>query len=386
MKKNIIILLMLVSVAAYSQINTRMITDSDLQIKENTILYYLPRVTLNVEVVVETEYVVPGPFNKYSETYLSIKQVPTETTVFSEINDINITDISEPDPDACFLVTSKKNDFNIALNNLGIISAYRDFSPIADVKYEETKKNDFKFLNNDIFFTDYSVERNFIGRTDTTYKVIEIDSVFHKIPVYNEVSISKSLEQKAEEAANFIIKIRKERFKLQSAQFDTEYPPADVDKLIKELDELENQYLELFIGKKIKIKNLFSFNYTPRKNNKNEEVIMFHLSNQLGILDNPSPDSKPVKLIIRNLKTTDAIENFYNKQEEIKDKNKGLYYRIPCHSDVSVEYEKLVYATKRVIVPQYGYLNYLPSKMFKNKKLKIIFDEKLGSLKTITNE
>ncbi|MDR2010698.1 MAG: DUF4831 family protein [Bacteroidales bacterium] len=389
MKKNIIItILFLTGITAlgYAQINTNIISDPNLQVKENSVMYYLPRVVLNVEVDVETEYVIPGPYNKFAETYLTIKQAPGERVVTSEISNIKITELTEPDPDACFIVNDKKNAYNISLNNLGVISGYRDFSPTTDVKYDYVQKNNFQYIKNDILFTDYSVKRNFTGRTDTTYKVIEVDSVFHKIPVYNEVITSKDFEQKAEEAANFIIKIRKRRFKLQSAQFETEYPPSDVDKLIKELDELEKQYLELFIGKRIKVKNTFSFNYTPQKKDKNETIVMFHLSNELGILDNPSPDSEPVKLIIENSGTTNEIENFYRRQKSINDKEKGLCYRIPGHADASVEYENMTYATKHVIIPQYGYINYLPAKMFQNKNLKIIFDEKYGSLKTISNE
>ena len=34
-------------------------------------------------------------------------------------------------------------------------------------------------------------------------------------------------------------------------------------------------------------------------------------------------------------------------------------------------------------IPQCGYLGHLPAEIFKNKKLKVAFDEKYGSIKAI---
>jgi hypothetical protein len=81
-------------------------------------------------------------------------------------------------------------------------------------------------------------------------------------------------------------------------------------------------------------------------------------------------------------------DRFYNRQTELKDKDKtkGLYYRIPGYGTATITFLDHVYAEQIFLIPQYGYINYLPAKMFKNKNLKILFDENSGFVKTITNE
>lgn len=386
MKKIIIsIIVIIIGIDCFSQLTVYPVMNDEKQIKENTIFYFLPRKVMSVVTEVETEYVIPGPYHSYAEKYLSIKDVPTERSAKSEIVNVEFFEYTEPDPDACFFVVGKKENLNISFSNIGVISGYNSNFETEDMFYDVTHKNDLKYLKNDVYFTDYSVKRNFTGIMDTTYKVIQIDSVFQKIPVYNEVMTSKDHEQKAEEAANYIIKIRKRRFKLQSAQFETEYPPENVDVLIKELDELEQQYLELFIGKKIPVKNTYTFNYIPVNEKKNDEVVMFYLSDELGILESKHEGADPVYLRVENVEITTEIKNFYNKQDKLNDKEKGFYYRIPGHANLSVIYKDLIYSQKHGIIPQHGILNYLPSSMFKNKNLQIIFDENLGSIKSIKN-
>jgi hypothetical protein len=388
MKK--ITVLFLVAFAAlhaeiFAQINVRPVNDNNLEIKENAILYFLPKTSLFVEIDIETEYTMPGPFAAYAEKYLSIKNASNTKKINTNISNIEFYEQVEPDPDACFLIMSKANDFSLSYNNIGVISGFNVSTEPKEVSYNNCFENDFKYLKENIHFTDYSVKRNFTGRMDTTYKVIQVDSIFQKIPVYNETITSKNFEQKAEEAANYIIKIRKRRFKLQSAQFETEHPPSDVPTLIKELDNLEKQYLELFTGKKISIKNTYVYHYNPNKNLKEDKILMFHLSNELGILENPSENSQPVYLAINKIDLTNEIELLYDRRSGTSEKTKGLYYRIPGHANISVVYEDMVYSQKHIIVPQYGMINYLPSSMFKNKKLQIIFDEKYGSIKSIKN-
>ena len=108
---NTVCLLFLLYSTHNAQINVVPVTDSELQIKENSLLYSLPRVTININVIVETEYYFPGPYQKYADKYLTIKNTKKEASVKSEIKEIEISTLTEPDPNATYLVFLKNKNF-----------------------------------------------------------------------------------------------------------------------------------------------------------------------------------------------------------------------------------------------------------------------------------
>ncbi len=391
MKKLIVVFgFVFVSLFTIGQINVIPVTDTSLQIKKNAIVYFLPQKIISVNVEVETKTFVPGPFCDYAEKYLLIENASVRGYTISDITKVEFGEHSFVDPNAGFFVFNNK--CNIQFDDRGVIASYNGYQ---SQKKMRLKDNEFNYQNipeyvnsRELMFTDYSVKRNFTGITDTTYKVIQLDSVFQKIPVYNTVITSKDYEQKAEEAANFIIKIRKRRFKLQAAQFETEKPPKNVDLLIQKLYELEKQYLELFIGKEIIVKNSFKSIYKPQTNKTDDKKVLFYLSDETGISDEKTADSEPVYLIAHNCGRMSQLNEFYNRQQDLKEKekSKGLYYIIPGHGAFSVEFAGYTYAREGYIVPQYGCLNNLPAKMFKNKHLKILFNVENGSIERISNE
>lgn len=59
---------------------------------------------------------------------------------------------------------------------------------------------------------------------------------------------------------------------------------------------------------------------------------------------------------------------------------------MPGNATIKVKVENVDYYKANVVVPQFGQIEYLPIKMFKNKKLKIIFNENYGSIQSIGNE
>ncbi len=375
---------------AFGQINVVPITDTTLQLKNNAIVYFLPQKIISVKIDVETKRFVPGPYCKYAEKYLMIDDVPLSEYTQSNIIGVEFNDHSFADPNAGFFILKNKAD--LQFDKRGVLATYNGSKARKRLCLDENEynyQNIPEFINDDeVVFSDFSVKRNFTGITDTTYKVIELDSAFQKIPVYNTVITSKDFEQKAEEAANYIIKIRKRRFKLQSGQFETEKPPKNVEFMVKELYELEQQYLELFIGKEMLVKNSFYAVYKPKTDKVDDKNVLFYLSDENGISTEATVDSEPVYLIAHNCGRTNQLEDFYSRQTELseKEKTRGIYYRVPGHGAFSVEFDGHKYAREGFIIPQYGYLNNLPAKMFKNKHLKILFDVENGSIERIINE
>ena len=79
-----VVLAMFVMLYCCAQINVFPLTEQNIKIKKNSCIYYLPQTTLEIRVKLTKETLTPGPFYKYAEKYLCIKNVPS--TVTSDIN------------------------------------------------------------------------------------------------------------------------------------------------------------------------------------------------------------------------------------------------------------------------------------------------------------
>ncbi|MEJ5267662.1 MAG: DUF4831 family protein, partial [Bacteroidales bacterium] len=285
---------------SFGQINSFKINDPNKTIKDNILIYYLPRVVFDVIITVETEYFIPGPFASFAEKYLSIRNVNTETRTSSEITGVEVSPIYHADESACFGIIPGKNKINLVFTNDGVIKSINTCSKGKDFEFNNNFTITPNYVNPFNPFTNLSVNRNFTDITDTTYQVIQVDSVFQKIPVFNKRITSKSLEQKAEEAANFILLIRNRKFNQISGFFEIETPSVDLPFMVSEMDKLEKEFLELFIGKTIKVENKFRIFFNTTTNGPLERKILFHLSNEFGIQNNTDADyaAQPVELIL----------------------------------------------------------------------------------------
>lgn len=371
------------ALCTFAQIKVFPMSDTEVLIKKNAFMYYLPQTTLEIKIKVTTETLVPGPYSKYAEKYLCIKNVATSSVSDVKIENIDINEIAQPDPNACFMVVCDR-EANLNYNSRGVIVGYNCGEESVGYQYAEShfsKKTDIATP----LFTDYGVKQNFTKNTDTTYKVVEVDSVFQKIPIYNKVIISKDEEMKAEEAANYIIKIRKRLFKVLTAQFDTDTPPTDIEIMVNELKNMENRYLELFVGKIERETREYVFYYTPQPDLSEEKIPICYITDNDEVVEKKVENSEPVYLVLKNAQVTKDVDNFYGRQYTLKkkEKNMGLYYRIPSDISLSVDFDDFTYYKSVVAIPQCGYLGHLPAELFKNKNIKVAFDEKYGSIKGI---
>lgn len=374
-----LICLMAILSACSKNISVIQLKENNTILKEHGLIYYLPQVIIEIETEVTTEVFVPGPFNSYAEKFLSIKNVSAQKMSVSDITNICFREYYTIDSDACFMMfnTDKHNlrfspDMRLLSLNTGSIDVDKtNFYEIINIPQYDYVQN---------LFTDMTSEENFTSILDTTYKVIEIDSVFQKIPVYNAVMTSKTEEQKAEEAAEFILELRKSRMVIMQGDMDNLPSSGATKQMLEKIDEMEQKYLELFIGKTYYLKNTFNYIYRPIKTKVNDTQIMFYICDKFGISTSAGLDRIPVELIYNNHGLSKEYERFMTIQTEIKEKKKGIYYRIPSSANIVINADSHVYANKSLIVPQSGTIASLPKKIMERKHLRIKFHPQYGSI------
>ena len=217
------------------------------------------------------------------------------------------------------------------------------------------------FVEDEVFFADLSVKRNVEVHTDTASKMVFVDTGFVRVPYVEMKSRFKTLDEKAEEAANFIIKIRKRRFKLLSGQYDVFPEGVALEYAVKELNKLENEYLALFVGKTVRYKYSRSFEVIPESGPEEQTYPLFSFSPIAGLMPEDIPNGKQVTLSIRSLGTTGLLEQYEFKTDTLSPG--GLIYRVPEVTQVEILGGESVWYSKKLLIYQLGKLLRLPENL-----------------------
>ncbi|MGC9341859.1 MAG: DUF4831 family protein, partial [Bacteroidales bacterium] len=200
-------------------------------------------------------------------------------------------------------------------------------------------------------FTDLSVKRNLTEVTDTLYKTIISDSSYVRVPVLRKQREAKTIEQKAEEAANFIIKIRKRRFKLLAGQYEIFPEGRALAISVDELDKLEKEYLELFIGKRIKQTFRRSFVITPESLKSEQNFVVARFSPFTGVVDAEGSSETPLNLEVAPLGKLKSLGTTIQPYQTAEN---TLIYRIPDLADVTLSIQSEVLYQGRMQIYQAG--------------------------------
>lgn len=290
----------------------------------NSICYYaLPKSKFAVTVTFKQEVYIPGPYFMYAKKYLGITDVISYSYERWSITDINITNYTEADPDYMYNVTGNSSTlFNkkieeLSQNNLILLPAH--------FATEQIFANTAGTLNReDMIFTNLSVKRNFEIKKGLSVSEVLPDSSY--VNTASSKAEVKSTEQKAEEAANFIIKIRKRRFKLIAGQYDFMPDGEALGRAVEELNRTEEEYLSLFTGKTITSTSVRTFHFIPEENKQNYKEVLFRFSDKAGILEENVPGGKPFIVEAEDMNITKGLEQNKMKTETLQN---NFYYRIP---------------------------------------------------------
>jgi len=313
-------------------------------------IYALPYTSLSITVEAAKTTVIPGPYHEYADKYLSIQNVPDSEKIEWNISDVKIDIHIEADPDNYFSVNSNARYMDQMLaylsdNNL-VLYPDRFFNVYSISQIDTSNKNE-------VLYKDLSVKRNFYTGNDTIYKKTFVDSAFIKVPVIRKQLVRKSLEEKAEEAADYIIKIRKRRFKLVSGQYD-QIPDGEAMAIaVEKLDNTENEYVSLFTGKKYTDKYSKTFQYVPDGSRQMSKEILCRFSGTEGFIDAKDAKGIPIIIEIEDLNRTVSIEDF-NSSNTGPAAGNNIPVRLPDIAEVRIMHGTRVINRSRIPVFQYG--------------------------------
>lgn len=321
-------------------------------IPKDAFVYALPRTVISVDI----EYVKivgkRGPFYNLRFKYLGIKEGLEEDFTSWSLNNIQISSFQEIDPEEYYVVSGNVYSNFLFLSKRGMVLTTESGMFGAGIDKLDP------FVEDEVFFADLSVKRKVEVFTDTASKMVFVDTGFVRVPYLDMKSRFKTLDEKAEEAANFIIKIRKRRFKLLSGQYDVFPEGIALEYAVKELTKLENEYLALFVGKTVRYKYSRSFEVIPESGPEEQTYPFFSFSHTDGLMPEGIPNGKQVTLNINSLGTTRLLKQYAFKSDTLS--SGGLIYRVPEVTRVEVLEGERVLCSEKLLIYQLGKLLRLP--------------------------
>jgi hypothetical protein len=357
----------------YSQINVIRIDNTANLTGKDGIFYSLPRTVIKVDVTVDRIENYRGPYSEYALRYLGLKNVVESTTVEYRITDLKITTSPQPDPDQYYFIElgeklSKGEKASLlSFTESGLILGMMDELP-------DTSKNPAAVnpagnpaeTEQDVFpeIFKYSADVSFFEKVDTIIRKVNIDTMTIERQVLKRTMVEKPLEQKAKEAADFISKIKDNRFNLISGYQEVNYNKETLEYMDEQLKQMQKEYMKLFTGISIHRPISYSFTYTPDPSQVNNDVPLFRFHKTKGITPLEEPGGKAVTIKVQRSGTTNVVSNTLKKTEESK-KSKGFFYRIPELAKVTVKVDDNLQEETHCLVNQLGIMSNLPVSKWK---------------------
>ncbi|WP_321371398.1 DUF4831 family protein [uncultured Draconibacterium sp.] len=301
--------------------------------------YTLPRTGIKIHVKAVCEKFVPGPYAAYAEQLLGIKNAKTRATSNWTITDVEMGTFAEPDPEQVHKAWGEVAALlNLTPNGClaGINAGSMTLPAYAQVASNSgLQKPDF----DDGFSFDYLTDRPSYYPGDSTNN-------FRPTKV--------SMEQKAAEAAQRILDCRMNQYDMAALMMDGEHPDGKAYEVsMKELKEIEKDYIQLFVGRTTYKKQNYSVDYVPGSTVKSGQVV-FRVSDDKGIVPATDLSGKPVMMEFERVEELNQKLSAQTSSENPDAGASGIYFRLPGVATVRLIYEMNELASARLSIAQFG--------------------------------
>ena len=311
-----------------------------------SVTYALPSTTLRVEVEAVRTHFFAGPYAAYAKKYLGI-DVREKDGKHTSLTSVSVEPLLEADMSARYTVpATRAAEQLLTLSAQGLVSfASENVNSAVKWRFSAPVAADFSSVG---VMDAQTVERR------ATWKEVTTDTSFTRVPVYEEVQVDKTVDQLAREAADIVLKARKERFNITVGNTDATYSGEALGAAISELTRMEQEYLTLFIGYSVTEPVVRTFDITPVPGRL--EYPVFRVSDVVGIL---APSEGPGTLYTLVL-APEAISAPGGTDSEAGRATSGIYYRTPAICTVSLQSGPEVLVRMRTPVYQLGEETFYP--------------------------
>jgi hypothetical protein len=375
-----LLVIILCSCSGYRVIPVTGVTKNNIP-KKTGYYYSLPQTGIKVDVTVRQSNLTKGPYSDYAEKYLGLTNIIRKDKVSYEIADVRISSFTHKDPDHFYFVRNisclwKKNPLLVSFNENGMLNSI-NFPTDRDLTVMK-KRDEHKGMSR--YNNEYNliISPNLNEKVDTVIEHFHTDTISIEKKTIKKIYTEKSSEEKAKEAAAFLLKIRDSRHNVITGNAEVPYSKDAIKYMKDQLDAEERSYISLFTGDTSCTVVRYSFTYIPKKPEALSESALFFFSAQEGISMNSSQGSEVITISIEKKNALSSLEKFQSLLDTASSKRKGFYYRIPETAKISVHKGKASLAEDELPVCQFGVISQLP-----RSTKKILFNPDYGNIRII---
>ncbi len=319
------------------------------------VTYSLPKTSLVVTAEITQVTCKAGPYYKYAEKYLGLKDAVMSDHVYYELSKVYLQNKGVPDEANTYIV---------------------EFKPKTTAP--------FVYLTDDGLLctinADYSPTESVVAVAKRSAQAAEKEQV--PALMTEELLMAGSVTRQAEVAARQIYKLRETRMDILSGEADNMPPDGEAMKIVlQQLTDQEQALTALFVGEKHRKTTFHETRIVPDDDLDRE--VLFRFSEKLGLLDPDDLGGTPIYLSLHAINRAPALDP---KEAEKKEKSmKGIIYNVPGKADARIEMgDKQLYRGE-VQVVQFGSHEALAPVMFEDRKapIKVIFYPETGAIKQI---
>ncbi len=315
---------------------------------QGSVIYSLPRTSVRVDVKVRRTVFTAGPYAAFAQKYLGMDARRSDSQSY-EIEEVSLSSNVEADP-GVEIAINLGNAKNATANFLnftrsGLVVAPGYFSSPASRSITPAERPRERM-------GDRQAVSNLGKKTTMLYKsVTKEDGTIDRVEVPQTQTVEKSLEQKAEETAELIFKLRQKRVDILTGDTDANYSGEALGAAMKEIARLEKQYLSLFTGKTTVDYQRGSYEVVPDPKNAKQTYVAFRLSDTQGLVSADNVSGRPVYL---DFSSTEAKIDGKVSEADILNSKGRIIYRTPVVATVKLIDAQRVMGQCRVPVYQYG--------------------------------
>jgi hypothetical protein len=322
------------------------------------ITYSLPKTSLVIHIEVIKVTAKAGPYYRYADKYLGVKNPVEEDKTYYQLGKVNVTNKGLPDTENTYIVEFKAGTTApyAYLSEDGLICSI-------NADYEAPREED-----------------TVRGNPSAPASPDEATAV----PVFlEELLMAGSMAKQAEVAAKQVYRIHESRLNILTGEADNMPPDGEAMKVvIRELERQEKALTALFTGVTAKDTSYYDMTIVPYEDMERE--VLFRFSDLLGVVDADDLSGVPVYI---NLKAQErpAAPVLDPKEAEKKEKMKGVIYNIPGKANIEIQMNRKFLFKGEMLIAQFGRRENLAPIMFEDKKkpVKVYFYPETGAIKQI---
>lgn len=253
-----------------------------------TVSYALPQTTIVFEVEAVKEYFYAGPYARYAQKYLGVEARQEDETT-CHLTSVKMTPVIEADQSSRYYLNLDKGSSSfLSLCSQGLIAvADGNFGSGSEWRFASQANADF---------SGKGVSSNLTSEATTLYRGVKDDASFNRVGVQQNMIVQKSLEQRAQEAANTIFDLRKKRIQIVTGDTDATYSGEAMGSALAEIAALEKEYMSMFIGYSDFQTQTLKCDVVPAKDSKTQKYIAFRISDTDGIVAADNVSGSPYVL------------------------------------------------------------------------------------------